>query len=422
MNTSSVDNFVTGLANTSHAVPMNKTVLHILVNATVSPSIPLPATFTSQVTITKFVNVTQSTTITPTQIASQEHANITSNVTRNTTLIGPLLHVNDATTYVITTAYIAVFIFAIFGNVLVIHTVRVKKTLRTAFNWLLVNMALADIMDAIFAIPYSVYSLYFPFDWLSGLFGVILCKFLNYGMSVAIGASVVTMAIISADRFRAVVQTLRSPLSVRAGFRCIAALWIVCSVANALELYRFHTVSLQPGKTVCVVRADEEWLHILASFDYVIKFVVNYALPLAVMSVVYSFIMHTLWKRQPLGESISAAQRKQRLQARQVVKMAVTIVTVFAVCWLPAHTLHLLLAFNQEAAKKIPLWFYHLGFWMAHANSALNPCIVMVFGRQLREASKQSLRRLVARKRMKNNAYLLTSSKLNTDVESIQAV
>lgn len=358
-----------------------------------------------------FVKLIQSTTVSPTAIVLQEQKkNKTLSVADNNTLGVFQPFMNDTAAHVLTAAYLIVLIFALLGNILVIHTIREKKSLRNAFNMLIVNMALADIMDAIFAIPYSVYSIYYYIDWFPGVFGAILCKILNYGMSVAIGASVLTMAIIAADRYRAIVQALKRPLSFRTGLKCIVAVWVICAVSYSVELYRFDAVpSMEPGKTLCTVR-NEPWLHLLAAFDFIVKIAFNYALPLIVMSVVYSVIMYTLWKRQPLGENISAAQRHQRLQARRVVKMVTTILTVFGVCWLPAHTIHLLFAFNPEAVMKMPFWVLHFGFWMAHANSAFNPFIVIIFGKQLREASKHSLRKLISSKKNRKKDCLMKTS------------
>lgn len=376
------------------------------------------ATALIQATFTKFAEstVVQTTTVTlTTAVFPEQPSNTTFSSAHNKTFNGfrPLSN-DDTAAHLLTVAYITVFIFAILGNTLVIHTVRARRTLSNGFNWLLVNMALADIMDAAFAIPYSVYSLYYNTDWFQGVFASILCKMLNYGMSVAIGASVLTMAIISANRYRAIVQALKSPMSVRATFKCIAAVWVICVVSYSIDLYRFDAIpSWEPEKFVCAIR-NEQWHHVMEAYDFIVKIVINYALPLAVMSVVYSIIIYTLRKRQPVGEYISRAQRRHRLQARRVVKMVVTILTVFAVCWLPAHVIHLLFLFNREAAMKIPLWAVHFAFWMAHANSAFNPFIVLVFGKQLREASKKSLHNLVYRKSKRSDHFLLKSTEAET--------
>lgn len=71
------------------------------------------------------------------------------NVSLSCTLASP----NTASKLGLTFAYAVVFIVALFGNCAIILIAKTKRTIRkVAFNFFIISMATADIMDALFAV------------------------------------------------------------------------------------------------------------------------------------------------------------------------------------------------------------------------------------------------------------------------------
>ena len=101
----------------------------------------------------------------------------------------------------LTLAYVVTFLLAIVGNSFIIHVVCRQHNMRTAFNYLIVNMAAADILDALVAMPGSVLYLFVLNRWLPGVLGTITCKFVAYAVSLSIVASVLTLTLIAIDRY-----------------------------------------------------------------------------------------------------------------------------------------------------------------------------------------------------------------------------
>ena len=56
----------------------------------------------------------------------------------------------------ITVAYVVIFIFGFFGNICIIYIVVSRKQMRTKFNFLVVNMAVGDLLVSLFVMPFEV--------------------------------------------------------------------------------------------------------------------------------------------------------------------------------------------------------------------------------------------------------------------------
>ena len=55
-----------------------------------------------------------------------------------------------------TLAYIVIFIFGFFGNTCIIYIVATRARMKTTFNFLIVNMAIGDLLVSIFIMPFEV--------------------------------------------------------------------------------------------------------------------------------------------------------------------------------------------------------------------------------------------------------------------------
>lgn len=105
----------------------------------------------------------------------------------------------------LTLAYVVAFLVAIVGNLLIIHVVRRHRNRRTAFNYLILNMAAADILDAMVAMPAMVMFLFVLNRWLPGMVGTITCKLVNFAVNLSISSSVLTLAVIAVDRYEVII-------------------------------------------------------------------------------------------------------------------------------------------------------------------------------------------------------------------------
>ena len=131
-------------------------------------------------------------------------------------------------------------------------------------------------------------------------------------------------------------------------------------------------------------------------FEMVIRFVLLYLVPLVTMAMFYSEIVLHLWKRKAPGVHIEKKQKRIEKQKRKVVTMLVTIVTLFAICWLPAHVNNFLLMFNFKVHSCLHNSLILIYYILNHSNAVINPCLYLVFNESFSEGFKHRNRSKIA--------------------------
>jgi len=318
--------------------------------------------------------------------------NISSTTGGNVSLSCRLASPNTATKLGLTVAYAVVFTVALFGNCAIILIAKTKRRIRkVAFNFFIISMATADIMDAFVAVPLTV--LYFNNGprWLGGLLGDISCKILQFLNNLSLAASVFTLAAISVDRYLAIVHVLREPLSKRKVKLALVLLWLFASLLMSTYLIKYKTVLMEDGRHHCRgVWVDDRAKNFrMYQFETVTRFIFMYVIPLFLMATLYSLIIRVLKRRQAFGENMS--QIRIQHQNVTVIKMLVTVVLLFAFCWLPTHVVSLTTAFSYEKLLCWPISLTLTLFVPSHANSAINPCIYLIFNENFRKGFKDLL-------------------------------
>ena len=105
----------------------------------------------------------------------------------------------------ITAAYAVIFVVALFGSSLGLFVVLKKSSsAKNVTNLFIANMAVADLLLALTVMPYTVAVLFRGHVWFGGTLGTITCKALSYAIPISLSATVLTMMLISFDRFYAV--------------------------------------------------------------------------------------------------------------------------------------------------------------------------------------------------------------------------
>ena len=333
------------------------------------------------------------------------------NYTDNSTVTGPpekekdeehIEEVDDVIKTTIISAYVVILLFSFVGNSIVIHLVRTRMKIRkNPFNWLLVNTAIADLVDVITASAFSLPYFLCEYCWISGIIGTIICKVIPFFLVVSICTSIWTLTVIAADRYLAIVCIQRRPLSSRTVVRSIIALWLCAGLIFCGQLYKFKTEETEDGAPECYHEwhDDPEMSALFYKVEMIVRVVITYAVPLVIMAVLYSLIAYFLWMHKPPGHVNQQAYAKQARKRRAVIKMMMTAVAVFALCWLPAHVSHIMSEFYFDAYVSIPDFFKWLFFWFAHANAAIHPWLFIIFSENLRVETKEIFRNVWNRKR-----------------------
>ena len=312
----------------------------------------------------------------------------------------------------LTSAYVVIFLVALFGNSVGFYVVVIKKESlsRSVTNLFIGNMAVADLLLTITIMPFSVAFLYRDTLWIGGTLGSITCKALFYVMPVFISASVFTMMLISFDRFYAVFFPLKEKFFQKPKVLS-AIIWISSFGLMTPIVLMYQTREIQPGVYYCLQKWPwappndtdfTETYKVLKSF-HISVFVIVYALPLSITIIIYSLICRKLWLRKIPGNVTDTNLAAAKKSKRKVVRLLVVICVVFAVCWFPVYVNHYLWFVRPDQRHKLPVSVQMLFNWIAHANSALNPCLYILLNEKFRRKFQATLHNLLRFGSSKNN-------------------
>ena len=287
---------------------------------------------------------------------------------------------SKAVTVGVFVAYNVIMLVSLLGNSLIIHIVfsRPRRT-RTATNYQLVNMACADLFITVLSMPFYAYFICVRREWLGGVAGDVICKVAAGTSIMSVLASTLTLVIMAVDRFLAVFFPLRRIRINRKTKVITLAVWAMSMLFGAPSLY-MYSVREEGGRLNCLNNLERTNLPLRRAY-YLMIFGLMFALPTTVMSVMYSMVAYKLWFRKIPGNQTSAARRVAERTKRKIVRMLIVIMLAFTACWLPVYIEWFLEVFNSKARHEV------LAIMLAHANSALNPCLYFLlndsFRRQL---------------------------------------
>ena len=279
-----------------------------------------------------------------------------------------------------TFAYCLIVAVSLTGNSLIGIIIYKKKPMRRKINYFILNMAMSDILLAIF-IPMDFVELFVISD---GLLGQALCKVVSGVKYLSCVVSIESLVLIAVDRFGAVVFPLRRPFigSKTCPF-LILATWIfgvafLCPYLSAFQLFKHEE------KWACFIQFNETFL---GAFPLIL-----FGLSFALMTILYSVMLLKLKLEKIPGEQSAIAKQQRIKRHSKVLKMIIAIVSGFLLCWGPFTVLTFLTVFVWDNPTTLSCgvlkYSFVLAKVMAHANCAINPCICFIFGGNFRDGLK----------------------------------
>ncbi|XP_059387563.1 pyroglutamylated RF-amide peptide receptor-like [Carassius carassius] len=263
----------------------------------------------------------------------------------------PELPAGAKTTFVV--MYVLIFALALVGNSLVVCIVLRKRAMRTATNIFICSLAVSDLLITFFCIPFTLLQ-NISSEWLGG---VLVCKTVPFVQTTAIVTGILTMTCIAVERYQGIVYPLKMKrqYTPKRAYRMLGLVWIAAVLVGSPMLFvqqlEVKYDFLYDHHHVC---CQERWHSLLHRQVYTTFIMVAlFLLPLAAMLFLYSRIGIELWIRKRVGDSSVLSTMNHReinkisRQKKRAVKMMITIVLLFTVCWAPFHIVHMLFEYNE---------------------------------------------------------------------------
>ena len=275
-------------------------------------------------------------------------------------------------------------LISLVGNTLVILTVLINKPMQTTLNYLLVNLAVPDIM---FASSISIQYVMMPFiAHPEGQAGQYLCKFVTDGTIAWVGGvvSILCLVYIAVERYFAIIQPLRQRgrfTRRRLKFFIVIG-WSFAFMLNTPVL--IDTRYYHPDLRLC---KGEGYLGDVVTKAYSLTWMVlGGIVPMSIMGYLYSRVVHHLWFKQV--ENLEASQRAALRYRKQVTITLITVSVIYAVSWIPNLTEYVIGTWTREVRGS---WIDKSTTLLVTFNSCVNPVLYSMRIQSFREHLRDML-------------------------------
>lgn len=329
--------------------------------------------------------------------------NNSSNSTLNQSL-GSRCQKNEDSSDVIavkTTIFCTIMVVALVGNLGIIVIVFKTKTLRRAVNFFIVNMAIADCLLAVFAIPHSIVPIVTrSYEWrVHGEAGLALCKIVFIVIDTASVASVLSMVCLACDRFCAVVKPMNRSLvtsAIRKGG--IVLTWILAIGYSSPYFYTAKTLSYN-DKNYCQVDWGSDNIDHTKAMTIHATVAISALgfLPWILVIILYAIMVVEIKRSKQASQPNlhCCGSRKAEIDLK-VIKLSLAIVISFAVCNFPLSAMYFVVVIVWRWAVDCPPYYWS-NLWFASQAlvflyTVLNPCVCFIFSENFRKGFKSLLR------------------------------
>ncbi|CDW54236.1 Putative neuropeptide G protein-coupled receptor [Trichuris trichiura] len=299
--------------------------------------------------------------------------------------------------------YGLVLVLGVIGNTLVITVVVRYRKMRSFTNILLASLSTADLLIVLFCLPVQ-YSKYLSHSWIMGVF---LCISFHYVELLTMICSLMTMTVISIQRYLAIAFPMQS-ISLRSKRRALRTVLLTWVLSAFLAIPILFGQELEINRTPKNVTVSWCWRRFSENYwekvFVLYQFVVLYLGPFVTMAISYILLIRHLYFVGPAclnddafsnhqgndlidscmemstcSQSIVGRKKSiRREQSKKVTKMLVTILLLFFICWTPTLVDEFLVAFDYlcHTSPTTTLKYMRMIFAiMKFSNSCINPLV-----------------------------------------------
>ena len=253
------------------------------------------------------------------------------NTTALTQQAGSLVTTQDI---VFAISYVAIVFPGVIGNGIIITIVRKTPSMHTTTNYLLMNLAVTDLLTLLLCPG--------PYDFaltsvrLEGFSGDLLCKLFagNAIVPITINAAVLTVCTIAVERYLALVKPFQTKLRISketVGY-VIAILWIL-AVLSCIPDFQANTFDMMSSKYPCKRpwSLDEYFLH--KPFIIFTSLCFGFLSSL-ILALCYFEIVRGLYFTKTICSESTITEAERRAK-KNLARLLIWLTVIFALCSLP---------------------------------------------------------------------------------------
>ncbi|XP_077455985.1 alpha-1A adrenergic receptor [Stigmatopora argus] len=302
-------------------------------------------------------------------------------------------------------------VFGVVGNILVILSVVCHRHLRTVTHYFIVNLAVADLLLSSTVLPFSA-----VFEILERwVFGRVFCNVWAAVDVLCCTASIMSLCVISVDRYIGVSYPLRYPaiMTKRRALLAVAFLWVLSVVISIGPLFGWKEPAPE-DESVCKITEEPAYA--------IFSAVGSFYLPLTVVLVMYCRV-YVVARRE--SRSLREGQKREKSDSefvtlrihrgnasvsddealrrrthfalrllkfsreKKAAKTLGIVVGCFILCWLPFF---LVLPISSIfPVYRPPDVVFKITFWLGYFNSCINPIIYPCSNQEFKKAFQSLL-------------------------------
>ncbi|XP_072835181.2 alpha-1A adrenergic receptor [Pogona vitticeps] len=321
-------------------------------------------------------------------------------------------------------------LFGVLGNILVILSVACHKHLQSVTHYYIINLAVADLLLTSIVLPFSAI-----FEILGyWIFGRIFCNIWAAVDVLCCTASIMSLCVISIDRYIGVSYPLRYPAIVteKRGVLALLCVWALSLVISIGPLFGWK----QPAPE------DERICQINTAPSYVLFSALgSFYLPLIIILVMYCRV-YVVAKKESKGLSCGLKTEKSHSEEvtlrihcknatenpgstpstkhkshfsvrllkfsreKKAAKSLGIVVGCFILCWLPFFLIMPIGSFFPESKPSDTI--FKIAFWLGYLNSCINPIIYPCSSQEFKKAFQNVLKGQCLPRKYSANKYSLS--------------
>ncbi|KAM4047275.1 adenosine receptor A1 [Anomaloglossus baeobatrachus] len=269
---------------------------------------------------------------------------------------------------------VLIALVSVLGNILVIWAVIVNQALRDTTFFFIVSLAVADIAVGALVIPLAIIiSIGLETEFYSCL--MVACI-----MLILTQSSILALLAIAVDRYlRVKIPTsYKSFVTARRAVIAITGCWVLSFIVGLVPMFGWNNINNLRRQT----NSSYGEIIITCQFETVISmgymvyfnFFVWVLPPLFLMLIIYLEVFNLI-QRQLNKKVSSSSKDPQKYYGKElkIAKSLALILLLFALSWLPLHTLNCVTLFCQTC--NTPMIITYIAIFLTHGNSAMNPIV-----------------------------------------------